>query len=140
MRPVLNCGIIGDGDKRKNIEGMIQDLNLDNHVTLFGSLPYVQVIEIMHSSKILLHTSLFEGQGLVFTEALAAGAYVVSYPVGITCNIASKKVKTGKTKEALTQHVINILSDKDPDYLPEIFFTNENTCKEYMENYNALLK
>jgi glycosyltransferase involved in cell wall biosynthesis len=93
----------------------------------------------MQTAKILLHTSKFEGQGLVITEALAAGLYVVSYPVGIAASIHSKKLLTGTTREDLAGHLTNLLQLPDPDYTPEIHFTIQDTCKEYHSIYEALL-
>jgi glycosyltransferase involved in cell wall biosynthesis len=139
--PELNCGIAGDGKEREEIERFILANNLENKIVLFGQLPYNKVIEKMQESKILLHTSGYEGQGLVIAEALAAGAYVVCYPVGTAWNRADKKLRTGTTKQELRQHLIDILMDPDPDYSPEILVDIADTCREYQEIYhNFVLK
>jgi glycosyltransferase involved in cell wall biosynthesis len=137
--PGLNCGIIGEGNEREEIEKFIINNNLEKRIILFGQLPYEKVIEKMQETKILLHTAVFEGQGLVITEALAAGAYVVCYPVGIAWNRENKKLRTGRTKEELKQHIIEILNDRKPDYTQEIFYTIEDTCRDYNEIYHTLV-
>jgi 1,2-diacylglycerol 3-alpha-glucosyltransferase len=138
--PVLSCGIVGDGREKKQIEKLMMSYGLDKHIKLFGHLEYDNVIKKMQESRILLHTSVFEGQGLIFSEALAAGAYIVSYPVGTVWNIVNKKVKTGMTKEELEHHVINILSDKKTDNTRVLLCNNEETSNEYNEIYRSLIK
>ncbi len=137
--PGLNCGIIGEGNKRKEIENYILDNHLQDRITLLGELPYEKTIKKMQESKILLHTSLFEGQGLIITEALAAGAYVVSYPVGTAWSDKNEKLRTGGTKKELENQIIGILNDRNPDYAPVIFKTIEDTCRNYYEIYRTLL-
>ena len=107
------------------------------NIQLAGELPYEKVVNAMCSARILLHTAKFEGQGLVITEALAAGLYVVSYPVGIAASISSKKLMTGNTPAELAGHIHTILQS-EPDYTPDIRYTIGDTCREYLEIYQAL--
>ena len=137
--PGLNCGIIGEGNEREQIEKQIVNSGLEKRINIFGQLPYEKVIEKMQESKILLHTSGFEGQGLVITEALAAGAYVVCYPVGTAWEMEHKKIRKGETQEDLELHLINILRNGKPDYSPEIFYTIEETCRNYNDIYRTLV-
>ena len=81
--PGIRCRIIGEGNEKERIEYLIREYGLEGNIILSGRLDYQKVQEEMASAKVLLHTSSFEGQGLVITEALAAGMYVVSSPVGI---------------------------------------------------------
>ena len=137
--PGLNCGIIGEGNERGQIEKLILSYGLEKRIRLFGLLKYEEVLEKMEESKILLHSSVFEGQGLVINEALAAGAYVVTYPVGTAWNMQNRKLRTGKTIEELEQHVKNILFEPKPDFSPEIIITIDETCREYTDIYNSLV-
>jgi glycosyltransferase involved in cell wall biosynthesis len=137
--PGLKCGIAGDGKEREEIKRFIHTNKLEKQIVLFGQLPYNKVIEKMRQSKILLHTSSYEGQGLVLTEALAAGAYVVCYPVGTAWNRADKKLRTGTTNQELRQHLIDILMDPNQDFSPEIFYNIEDTCSEYNEIYHTFV-
>ena len=93
----------------------------------------------MVSGKVLLHTSKFEGQGLVITEALAAGQYVVCHPVGIAASLSSKKLLTGTTLEDLAGQLTKILQLTDPDFTPEVHYTIEDTCREYYAICRALV-
>lgn len=136
--PGIRCKIIGAGSERNHLEQAITEKGLGKNIYLTGSLSYEKVIKEMYSGKILLHTSKFEGQGLVITEALAAGLYVVSYPVGIATSLSSKKLMTGMTREDLAGHLIKFLQLPDPDFTPEIHFTIGDTCREYLSIYQAL--
>jgi len=137
--PGLVCGIIGEGNEREQIEQLLLKNGLEKRIELFGQLPYEEVIKKMQSCKILLHTSIFEGQGGVITEALASGAYVVCYRVGIAWNLVNKKLRTGRNKAELEQHLKHILLDKIPDYSQEILFTIEDTCSVYNKIYHTLV-
>jgi glycosyltransferase involved in cell wall biosynthesis len=97
------------------------------------------VIEKMQECKILLHTSLFEGQGLVITEALAAGAYVVCHPVGIAFDIKHEKLLSVNSIEEMETSIISILETKQPDYRQAIVPDITQTCKEYYAIYNTSL-
>jgi 1,2-diacylglycerol 3-alpha-glucosyltransferase len=138
--PDLRCRIIGEGMKRQEIENTIKEKELQDNIVLAGNLSYDRTIEEMHVGKILLHTSTFEGQALVITEALAAGLYVVSHPVGIASSLQTGKLMTGKTGQDLARHIIDILQKKELDFTPQIHYSIDDTCKEYHEIYLELMK
>jgi glycosyltransferase involved in cell wall biosynthesis len=137
--PLIRCKIIGDGPEKTHLEEAVNAKGLGKYIFFTGSLPYKEVIKEMESAKVLLHTAKFEGQGLVITEALAAGLYVVSYPVGIAASLSSKKLMTGNSREDLATHLLKILRLPEPDFTPEIHFTIEDTCREYFSIYEALV-
>ncbi len=137
--PGLRCRILGKGDEYRHIRELITGLHLEDIITLAGEVPYKNAIREMHSATILLHTSVFEGQGLIITEALASGAYVVCYPTGIAQDLKCKKLFTGSTKSELIDHVITILQDPEPDYSKHVIYTINDTCKEFMEIYTNLV-
>jgi glycosyltransferase involved in cell wall biosynthesis len=136
--PEIDCGIIGEGSQRQQLEQQIESSGLINRIRLYGRMEYDMVIQKMEESRILLHTSVFEGQGLVLTEAMAAGAYAVCYPVGIAWDLKSDKLRTGTTPEELVHHVLEVLSIEFPDHSPVNFWSIEETCKEYVESYYNL--
>ncbi len=137
--PDLICAIAGEGNERESLEKSIIFERLENHINLLGELAYDKVIGKMQECKILLHTSSFEGQGLVITEALAAGAYVVCYPVGIAFDINHEKLFTGNSIEEMETNIISILNMEHPDYRSVIITNITETCKEYYAIYNASL-
>ena len=59
--------IIGDGDKRNELQNKINESNLENYITIFGEkenpYPYIK------NAGIFLHLSKFEGYGIAIAEA-----------------------------------------------------------------------
>lgn len=74
--------IVGDGPSRKEIENHIKELNLEKVVKLLGQQknPYIW----MNNASLFVHSSKYEGFGLVLVEAMINNACVVSTdcPVG----------------------------------------------------------
>lgn len=77
--PELKVMLIGSGPEKNNLEKLIRELGLEKNVTLTGELPYREVLKKMQQAKIFLHTSCYEGFGMVCLEALYAGAKVISF-------------------------------------------------------------
>jgi len=76
--PNINAVICGDGPELERLQSLIKDLGLENNVLLMGEMPHSAVLALMQRSKLFLHTSAYEGFGVVCLEALYAGAQVVS--------------------------------------------------------------
>jgi 1,2-diacylglycerol 3-alpha-glucosyltransferase len=136
--PEIHCRIIGEGIEKAHLEEVASVKGVGKNVFFAGALSYKKVISEMESAKILLHTATFEGQALVIMEALAAGMYVASTPVGIAISLSSKKLMTGTTREELAGHIIKFLEQTDHDFIPEVHFTIEDTCREYISIYQSL--
>lgn len=94
----LNVVIIGDGALRNELETKIQNLGLENIITLLGKLPRTEVLEKMAQSNILLHTSQYESFGFVFLEALYSGMQLVSYDVGLAKTSKNWNIGNSKTE------------------------------------------
>jgi len=68
--------ILGEGKERKNLEGLIAELNLKNQVLLFGKVdnPFIY----MKYAKFFVLSSRYEGFVMVLLEALACDVPVVA--------------------------------------------------------------
>jgi glycosyltransferase involved in cell wall biosynthesis len=77
-RPV-NAVICGGGTEHHALQELIRGLGLSGRIRITGMQTHWQALELMQRSRILLHTSAYEGFGLVCTEALYAGAQVISF-------------------------------------------------------------
>ena len=62
---------VGDGDKRSEIEKMIEERHLEDYVELLGEKP--NPYPYMAAADIYVQTSVFEGFGLTVTEARILG-------------------------------------------------------------------
>jgi len=80
--PGIRAVMIGGGALLNKINDLVIAQQLENNILLRGPLPRADVFASMQRARILLHTSRFEGQCLVFGEALLSGMHVVSFPVG----------------------------------------------------------
>ena len=76
--------MIGDGKEKPRIEKMIKEKNLEDVITLTGSMPPEKVREYMEKAEIFLATSDFqEGWGAVLNEGMNSGcALVASHAMG----------------------------------------------------------
>ncbi|MBI5742152.1 MAG: glycosyltransferase family 4 protein [Nitrospirae bacterium] len=74
--------IIGDGPERGCLEKSIAGSGLKDSVFILGNVPDEKKFQIMAASDIYLSTSLHEGFGLVFLEAMECGLPVICYDCG----------------------------------------------------------
>jgi glycosyltransferase involved in cell wall biosynthesis len=81
-RPEAALLIIGDGEDRRRMEEMVQELGLTGRVRFLGLLPRPQVMGWMSAADALLHPSLRDSGGLVILEAMMAGKPVVCLDLG----------------------------------------------------------
>ena len=74
--------IIGDGPERQRIRYTLQDLGLEGHVHLHGSLDQAGVREILQRADAFVLSSLSEGISNAVLEAMACGLPVVTTDCG----------------------------------------------------------
>jgi glycosyltransferase involved in cell wall biosynthesis len=74
--------IIGDGEKKNNLETFIKKRDLYEKVILPGWLPREKLIQSLYSADIFMSTSKREAQGVAIIEALSCGVPVISTDVG----------------------------------------------------------
>lgn len=65
--------IVGDGDLRTDLETMVRDRGMTEHVRFLGALPDAARDEVLIRSRCLLMPSRGEGFGLVYLEAMRVG-------------------------------------------------------------------
>jgi glycosyltransferase involved in cell wall biosynthesis len=131
----LNVVIIGNGELRSKIEKKIQNLQLENIITLTGMLPRIGVLKMMAQSKILLHTSMYESFGFVFLEALYSGMHVVSHNVGLAT--AAQNWHIGNDKAALIEACEKLLTLNNTDKKRSSLSSENETINAYLSLYHA---
>jgi glycosyltransferase involved in cell wall biosynthesis len=130
--PGLQCRVIGDGPERAQLDAYINEHKLQTAVCMAGRLSREEVLDTMNRSKILLHTSKYEGQGYVFLEALASGMHVVCRDVGYTG--PGDGVYRCKTNENMIDVLKTLLaSSLDPSEVDVIGI--DDTAKAFEEMY-----
>jgi glycosyltransferase involved in cell wall biosynthesis len=86
QHPGIKAMMVGGGPMKRQMLQRLAELELQQHVVIHDALPREHVFEFMQRSRILIHTSQFEGQCLVYGEALLSGMHVLSFPVGNISN------------------------------------------------------
>ncbi len=69
--------VVGVGDCRASLEALVETLAVKDRVTFHGRLPREQVLELMQRTDVFTMVSRGEAFGLVYLEAMAAGALTV---------------------------------------------------------------
>ena len=88
LRGVLDRGvaarlsIVGAGDELQRLRCAIDELRLRDHVVLCGTLPPMQVRELLREADVFLHSSLGEGISNSVLEAMACGVPIVTTEAG----------------------------------------------------------
>lgn len=126
--------IVGDGPDRKEIENLIKESKLEDKIILIGKTtnPYVW----MKNSKLFVHSSKYEGFGLVIVEAAILGKAIISSD----CKVGPKEIlgngKYGKIFSVgdyrkLGEELIELLKEKD------IREKYESVAKERAKDFEA---
>lgn len=76
--PNVKTVICGKGPEMAKLKMQINQLDLEKNIEFTGELSHQEVLALMQRSKLFLHTSAYEGFGMVLSEALYAGAHVIS--------------------------------------------------------------
>lgn len=74
----FNCLIAGEGLERSNLESLIHQCALGDHVTLLGHVPRAQLQPLYDLADVVVLTSRSEGIPLVLMEAMARGKIVLA--------------------------------------------------------------
>jgi glycosyltransferase involved in cell wall biosynthesis len=74
--------IIGEGELRNELEKQIQELNLQDSISLKGKRDQKYIAELMNRSKLFFLSSTTEGSPKVIYEAMACGLPILSTNVG----------------------------------------------------------
>jgi glycosyltransferase involved in cell wall biosynthesis len=112
--PDVKTVICGKGPELENLQALAAMYNLDNNISFVGELSHTGVLALMQRSRVFLHTSKYEGYGAVLSEALYAGAHVVSF-----CKPMDKDYRHHhivKDKEQINLELLSILKNSRPGH------------------------
>jgi glycosyltransferase involved in cell wall biosynthesis len=128
--PEVKVVLIGNGPERKKIELLIEKMKLNPNVSLMGELQHKEVLQWMQRSKILLHTSSYEGYGVAIIEALFAGAHVISFVKPDKSEITNWHVTSDKEK--MIEKTCKILKNPLTEYNSICFYKIEDSVIKIM--------
>ena len=75
--PFIKLHLIGDGNKKQQLQAMVKNYNLENNVVFHGMLNRQESLKIVEKSDIYVFPSLREGGTWSLMEAMALGKPVV---------------------------------------------------------------
>lgn len=131
--PHVQAQLVGEGPEKTKLQAQIEAAGLTKQVQLVGLLPYPEVNSRLQQAKILLHTSTYEAQALVYLEALANGAYLVCRQVGFVPD--HPKVFSYQTEAEAVAHIRHILSLDKPDFAPYLHWSVGQAVERYVGMY-----
>jgi len=130
--PSVRGIICGKGAERPRLEQTIGELGLKEKLELSGELPHREVLRLMQRSKILLHTSSYEGFSTVCIEALYAGAHVISF---VNTGSPIKNWHVVNSEEEMLARAMELLQSADTVYESVQPFAMDNSVRAMMALY-----
>ncbi|MFB9843055.1 glycosyltransferase [Mucilaginibacter ginsenosidivorans] len=133
-RPDIKAIICGDGPEMESLRTMVRNLDLENNITLMGELEHKDVLDMMGRAKIFVHTSAYEGFGVVCLEALYAGAQVVSFVKPMDAEI--RNWHFAHMQDDMLKIVKGLLDDPGTDHTPVIPYLVDDSNKAIMKLFD----
>ena len=111
--PGAKLGMVGSGDMENDVRARIEELNLQDNVTLYGFRK--NPLRILSSAAVMVMTSLWEGLPMCALEAQALGVPIVSTPTdGLKIVITDgENGYISDENEVLTERICEIISDSE---------------------------
>lgn len=106
--------MIGDGPDRREVEELINRLDLADHVSLVGYAGHEDVFAFLRHGELFIFSSQTETQGLVLLESMAVGTPVVALSgIGVSDLLENDTggIATEKSMVAFTTAVNRMLED-----------------------------
>lgn len=142
--------IVGDGDQRTYLENLIKRLGIEDRVVLKGWVRYEDVPEIIASADLFVRTSITEGLGTAFLEAMACATPVVGSRVQGILDIIQEGYNGILVNPTDVQEIANsIIRVLEDESLRSNLIKNglkfvekyrwDNISRQYLELYRKIL-
>ncbi len=133
--PSIKAVICGNGPEKNALQSKIDQLQLNDQVLLVGKKPHHETLALMQQSKVLLHTSSYEGFSSACLEALYAGAQVISFCKPMDSWIRNWHV--AESNDEMQRMVYEILQDGEINYRPIMPYSMDNSARLMMALFNV---
>ena len=105
--------MIGDGPFIHRLRDLVSKLNLEKNVKILGKVSDAELVNILSSSWVNVHTSITEGWGYSIMEASASGVPTVAYQVpgvvdAISPGVNGELVESGNVKALANAILANL--------------------------------
>lgn len=144
-----NLTILGDGEKRTEIEEFCKTNNLLDNVHILGNVSNVR--EYMWRAKVLLMSSDYEGLPITVLEGMAASLPIISTKAGGVPDVVEDKINGRLIDIGDEESLVNAMLDsvRNNDLFDEysknsktlsLKYSIEHCAEEYMKLYTSLYK
>ncbi|MEO8173846.1 MAG: glycosyltransferase family 4 protein [Sediminibacterium sp.] len=133
--PQLKVMICGKGPEQTHLEKLISEKGLDSTIELTGEKTHAEVLQLMQRSKLLLHTSSYEGFSGACLEALYAGTYVVSFFNPQDGWIRHWHIV--EDEQAMIETALHLLCSDKPDHSPVLPYEMKDTAAAIMQLFTG---
>ena len=132
--PKIKAEICGGGPEDKQLKKLLEEYELQDNLSMVGELKHAVVISKMQRSKILLHTSNYEGFPAVCLEALYAGCHVISFVQPMKKEIEHWYIV--KNKETMLQATVALLKKDILDHTPVLPYPTNDSARFMMKLFS----
>ena len=131
-----HCIIIGNGDRYKELENLIKELDLEDKIKIKKSVPNQNIQNYYRSAQVfaLAYDPELEGVPIPVIEAMAAGLpIVIPFPkTDYSDNLENTVIFSERNAESFSKNIDKILSD--PDMAKELSEKSITKSKEFDSN------
>jgi glycosyltransferase involved in cell wall biosynthesis len=117
MLPEIELDIVGyeNPAEMERLRALLSELGLKDRVRFHGQVSFDRMPQIFRDHDLLVHSSLYEAEGMVILEALATGMPVVSSDVGIAASLPEDLVYRfiPGDAEGLARQIVHSLSSSE---------------------------
>jgi len=86
----FECLIVGEGNKRRNIESLISSLHLEENIKLLGQRK--DIPELLNKADVFMNCSEFESNSLAIIEAMRAGLPIIATNNGGNAELVTNEI------------------------------------------------
>jgi len=129
--PKIQVRICGSGESKLDLLKQINELGLVQNIQLLGEVMHPDNLQLMSESKILLHSSNYEGMSAACLEALGAGCYVISFVKSMNADVENWQI--AETVTDMAEKAIAILNNPPVNSKHVIPFPIHQTASSVIE-------
>lgn len=141
------CLVVGSGNQKKYLEGLIDRLHLNDYIKLVGGKPHTEIPLWMNACDVFVLPSLNEGNPTVMFEALGCGKPFIGTNVGGIPEIITNEklgiIVKPKDVDELANAILKALDKEwDKDYISNYAkqYSRDKIAKEIIGLYNEVLE
>ncbi len=135
--------IIGDGDKRQNLESLTKNLNISSNVDFKGNKSHNEIIPILAKSKAMIINTIKDNSMLTIVESIACGTPIVTTDVPYNCYYIEKDNLGIVCKDNIKSNDLEKITKENDKYVKNCidyryFVSNEYHIRQFISESKFL--